>query len=198
MQITERFTRYTRFVGLGKRALWALTGMLLVAVIAVAWINSRDEGARLNFTALPANAPAPDPASMERAVYQGVDEMNRPFTLTADRATQPSRDIVDLYTLTADMMLDKSAWVSLNAGRGHYDMPKKVLDLSEAVSLYYEGGYEFRSPTARLYIDKGEAEGNEPVEGQGPAGILKADRFKILDRGAILRFNGNVYVKLYR
>lgn len=194
----ESVTRYTHFVLLGKRALWLFALALLAALVAVVWINMGDEGGRITFSgAVPKGSRADEHDAMVRPRYQGVDSRNRPFTITADRAVQQDANTVLLEAVKADMTLEDSAWLALEARQGTYDIPTRHLTLRGDIHLFYEGGYEFRSEEARIDIPAGTAAGSQPVEGQGPSGILKADSFTVLDRGAVLRFNGHVHVTLY-
>lgn len=189
--------RYTQLVLLGKRALWVLAVLLTLILLAVALLNGGDKGARITLNQASSSAPQ-EPAIMSRPRYQGLDSDNHPFTITADRALQPDRETVNLENVSADIMLEQDAWMALTANAGTYGMAGKILRLKGGVSLFYEGGYEFRTEHAVINVATNTAEGDAPVEGQGRAGILKADSFKVLDRGKVLQFNGNVYVKLYR
>lgn len=197
--ILQPIARYTRFVLFGKHALWVLAGGLTAAIAVVATMNAGDTGSRIIFSGADGKQQAaqPEPASMQRPRYQGVDASNRPFNITADEATQIDANTVDLTNLNADMTLQDKAWVALTAGHGRYRMDTEVLELTSSVNMFYEGGYEFRSDSATLFLQEGRVEGTQPVEGQGPSAILKADRFKVLDRGNILQFNENVKVTLY-
>ena len=192
----ESVARYTRFVLLSKRMLWVLAVLLTGAIIITAWINSGDEG-RLTFTGVTVPVGTPEPAAMIKPRYQGVDQQGRPFTISADRVIQKDSDTVLLEQLNADMAMNADAWAALSANTGIYKVDERLLDLQGAIHLFYEGGHEFRTEKARVDVGKGEAAGDEPVEGQGPSGTLKADRFTILERGAILRFFGHVKVVLY-
>ncbi len=194
----ESVARYTRFVLLGKRALWVLAVVLLLAIIVVAWVNSGDLSGRLVFGgASSSGSGAVEPATMMRPRYQGIDAKGRPFSINADRALQRDSDNVILEKLSADMMTDETAWLALTANTGLYNLTTRMLDLEGAIHLFYEGGHEFRTERARIDVNKGEASGDTPVEGQGPSGTLKADGFTILDQGAILRFTGHVKVVLF-
>lgn len=196
--LTQSLGRYTRFVLFGKHALWVLAALCSLALVVVANINRGDATSRITLDGDGAKTPQkPEPAAMLRPRYQGLDSNNRPFNVTADRAIQRDANTVLLSRIDADMTMDEASWLALSAANGTYYMKEKLLDLKNGVQMFYEGGYEFRTPEALVAVDAGAAKGEKPVEGQGPLGTLKADRFTILNRGAILRFNGNVNVVLY-
>lgn len=186
---------YTRFVLFGRRLLWLLIFGMLALLVWIATDNSGNSGKRLVFT----NAPQMEEVRnvMEKPHYQGLDEQNRPYTIIADRAVQADADNVTLQTLRADMMQGNGKWVALNAKNGAYNTKTKRLDLTNSVSLFYEGGYEMRTERAEVDVHSGSAYGDTFVEGQGPAGTLEADSFHVFDRGKVIRFTGSVKMKIY-
>ncbi len=44
--------------------------------------------------------------------------------------------------------------------------------------------------SARVHLDEGMAEGSQPVEGHGSIGTIRAEGFRVLDRGARIFFLG--------
>jgi len=94
----------------------------------------------------------------------------------------------------ADMTLDDESWVTVIADRGEYDLGKQELLLSDRVDLFSDHGYEFHAKEARVHLDSGTATSDLPVQGQGPIGTLRADRFRLTGLGQRLRFEGDVRV----
>ena len=174
--------------------------MIAIMIAIVVWIASDNtgEGGRIVFNNTVKQAVNDVQNSMLRPHYQGVDSKNQPFTVTADKATQIDSQTVGLDNVSADLSMGGDSWLALNAGRGKIDLTTKKLQLSNGVQLYYDGGYEFRTDYADVDMEAGTATGNAPVQGQGPAGTLVADSFSVLERGQIIRFNGNVKMTLYR
>jgi lipopolysaccharide export system protein LptC len=175
--------------------------MLIVFVVGmVVWLasdNSSDSGMRVAFSQMQKSAENLQNV-MLKPHYQGVDARNQPFTVIAETATQLDSDNVVLSKVRGDMLMGDGAWMAVNAGDGKLNINSKELELREKVNMFYEGGYEFRSDYAHVDIQKGNAYGNMPVEGQGPPGTLTADSFEVKDRGRVIRFSGNVKMKLYR
>ena len=54
-----------------------------------------------------------------------------------------------------------------------------------------------RTDHAHVDIGQGSAYGDAHVEGQGPAGTLQAESFKVFERGQILHFIGSVKMRMY-
>jgi len=188
--------RYTRFVALSKHSLWVLVTITVVVVIWIAEDKSGENGGRIILSNVPKTGNLQN--IMLKPHYQGIDAHDRPFTVIADKATQLDADNVSMVKVRADMTMASGAWVALNSGTGLLNLQTKQMELQNGVDMFYEGGYDFRSDHAHVDIQKGNAYGDAPVEGQGPPGTLKADSFSIDDHGAVIHFNGSVIMKLYR
>ncbi|NBX03618.1 MAG: LPS export ABC transporter periplasmic protein LptC [Alphaproteobacteria bacterium] len=187
--------RYTRFVALSKHFLLLA---ILAAVGVVVWIASDNTGegsGRLVFTGAQKNVSLIN--EMKSPHYQGVDAQNQPYSVTAKKAIQKDEHTVDMESLRADLMQNDGAWLALDAASGELNSTTKQLQLMGGVTVFYEGGYEFRSDHVHVDIDKGNADGDSPVEGQGPTGTIKANSFSLVNRGEIIRFNGSVITTLY-
>lgn len=186
---------YTRFVIISRWALWGLIGIMVLAIIWVASSNTGGDGGRLVFSNVTKNEHMQN--VMEQPRYQGMDQHNQPFTVIADRAIQKDKDTVELQNIRAEMSQNNGDWLALNSGKGELNLQTKKIKLEQQVNMFYDGGYEFRTSEAHVDIDKGRAQGDTHIEGQGPAGTLEADSFIIEDRGKVIKFNGSVRMKLY-
>jgi lipopolysaccharide export system protein LptC len=131
--------------------------------------------------------------------FTGTDSDNRPFTVTADAATQvqtnPSE--VDLSFPRADITLASGAWLAVSAQSGLFDRKAQSLALKGAVNLFHDTGYELRTASADVDLAAGVATGTDPVTGQGPFGSLKSTGFQIFDRGKRVIFSGKSRLILY-
>ena len=56
--------------------------------------------------------------------------------------------------------------------------------------MFHDQGYEFQTATARVDLENSTASGDEPIDGQGPFGILKAQGFRVLESGERIFFVG--------
>lgn len=190
--------RHSRKVSLLRRSLW---GLVACVVALLVWIAS-DGGAkgRVVFSNITASAAALETMKnmMGNPHYQGVDARNRPYTVMADKAVQIDDNTVELSNIRADIGLENNVWVAMNAGSGTLNLATKQLQLTGGVDIFYDNGYEFRTPTAHVDIEQGSAYGEEPVEGQGPMGTLKATGFALLDHGKTIIFNQSVTITFYR
>ncbi len=174
-----------------------LVAALLVAVV-VAWpgVGVRDEGFSLSFVSGGDRASEP---GMVRARYIGTDRHNRPFVITADRATQVAGDAntIVLQTLQADLTLEDGTWLALTASSGVYSRDDEILRLEGPISLFSDDGFELAAEAAEVNLSEGTVESDRSVSGQGPLGLLDAGAFRFVQEGQRLFFSDGVKVVVF-
>lgn len=187
---------YSRFVRVMKILLPSLAAVLLALVVVWPRLHLEDTRFRLGFANL--SADAVQTLSMENARYFGIDQNNRPFTVTSDRATQEDAqpDIVDLTQPKADFTSKDGSGVFLQADRGYYHQKAQLLDLIGNVSLYHDKGYELHTERAEVNLADSTAHGEVPVHGQGPQGVLEGEGFQIRDKGGDVVVTGKSTLSL--
>ncbi len=70
-------------------------------------------------------------------------------------------------------------WLALTAKEGLYERNSGFLDLTGNVSIYSDQGHEFHTEKAHIDLDARIANGEMPVSGQSPLGVLQAGSFHI-------------------
>ncbi len=194
----QRSARLARFVRIGF--------FIAIAAIAlpVAWLTLRPAGG----PAGPEPAPAEDGEAgvvrMTSPRFTGRDTEGRPFEVLARTAIRRPEGGANVTELEAPSFYDGLQDAAVNEGRarvqalrGVYDSDARVLELYASVDLETRTGYVFRTSMARIFVDERRAEGDERVEGEGPLGTLSADRWRYVQDGAVLHFEGNVRTVLY-
>ncbi len=177
------------FVGLAKRLLPVLALGLLGVVVFWPEIEGSEERSRVSFRRVA--QPRAESLRVVSPHYQDVDELSRPYTVTARVAQQPGAEqILDLEAPRADMVLTDGAWVHLSADTGRYDRPRHHLDLAGAVTIHHDNGMMLRTPEAAIEVEAGTAAGDAPVWAQGPFGTLESEGFRLKERGAVVVFTG--------
>ncbi|MEN9498620.1 MAG: export transporter periplasmic protein LptC [Pseudomonadota bacterium] len=170
---------------------WLVPGAglaLLLAIVIWPEVQGVEDRARMSFRRVVATAP--DAVRVVAPRYQGVDEQNRPYTVTAAVATQgEDQDIVDLATPRADLLLT-DGWVLLEARQGRLNKPRNHLDLMGDVTLWHDGGNLLVTEEAVIELKEGAASGDKPVAAQGPFGTLVSEGFRLIDKGAVVVFTG--------
>jgi lipopolysaccharide export system protein LptC len=188
---------YGRFVGI-MRILLPTVATALIIVVAL-WPQLSDQQRRYSITPAKVDAKATETVTMVNGVYTGVDEKQRPFTLTADSVQLASAGWtkVDMVSPKADILMLDGSWIAVTAKAGKYNRDEKILKLDGAVNLFHDSGYEFRTDAATIDMKAGDARGSKPVEGQGPFGNLKAEGFVIHNRGERIEFTGRSTIVLH-
>ena len=121
------------------------------------------------------------------------------FSITADIAKNllNAEKSVELEMPKADISLDDGSWLVVTAKNGIYVRLNQTLTLNEQVNLFHDSGYEFRTETADIDLTTGTASGSMPIEGQGPFGRLKAEGFRLVDKGRTTYFTGKSKLTIY-
>jgi lipopolysaccharide export system protein LptC len=218
-----------------KRSNWLLAlkiGLPLIAAVCVAYIViwSRVQLPNITINPVEATSDAAKPTSdvtVSRVKYDGVDAKNRPFSITAEAATQPDNtppadpnamvpadtpvlnaqqtkaatpktdSVINLKQIIADMTMADGAWVAVEADTGIYDRDASTVALNGNVELFHDTGLQFQTDAATVDLKNDTAEGNQPVEGQRPDGELAAEGFQVLNDGRTVIFTGRSYMKIY-
>jgi lipopolysaccharide export system protein LptC len=129
----------------------------------------------------------------------GRDEKDQPYTITAEQATQDagSSDVTDLVRPKGDIQINTGAWVALTADTGKYNKQSQMLHLQGNVNVFHDAGYEIQTTSADVNLDKGDAQGDEPVVGQGPDSELQGQGFRLYNKGARIVVTGQSRVVIH-
>ncbi len=188
---------YSRKVTILKLTLPLVAVVLIVLILVWPHLKATDNAFKIGFSSVKM-AEDEDP-SMHNARYFGADENKQPYSITADLATALSNgaQAVELEMPKADISLEDGTWLVLTAKNGIYKRDVEKMNLSGAVNLFHDTGYEFHTEKAQINLRAGTASGNVPIEGQGPFGNLKAEGFKLYDKGSRILFLGKSKLILY-
>ena len=190
--------RYSYFVGIMRYALPIIAIFLICLVVVWPLMTGREDGFRITYSKM---ENIDGSLKMINARYIGIDENNRPFTVTATEAVQSEDDsnIITLQNITADIFEDKDTggWYALTASEGVYKKEVKLLDLIGKVTIFSDAGHELVTESAHINLARGIAEGNNPVQGQSPMGLLNAGNFRFIDRGQTTFFGDRVKLVIF-
>jgi lipopolysaccharide export system protein LptC len=181
---------YGRFVGFAKILLPTIATALIV--IVVIWPELSDQESPFTIKPTKIDSSEAENLRMVNARFMGVDASKQPFSLTADSADQTNPDSPDIALVApkADILVSNGAWIALTATRGNFNRDQQILELTGNVNLFHDSGYEFHTESAVFDLTAGDATGTEPVTGQGPFGQLRAEGFRIYNRGERVEFTG--------
>jgi lipopolysaccharide export system protein LptC len=186
----EAGTRHSRRVALLKRVL-PVIGVALLLLIAI-WPRLAPLWDRMRVAFPAIDLREAKELQMVNPRYAGVDRTGRPFVVTAASGRQvPDRqDLMSLRGPRADVKTQGGAGVVITAATGVYQSQSLLLDLFGEVTLVHQNGTRFLTNSARVDAAASTAKGNDPVEGHGPSGDIKAQGFEILDKGDTILFTG--------
>jgi len=174
-------------VGLAKRTLPLFALALLLLVAFWSEIQGNGDRSRISYRRIDIT---PEGGQLTEAHYQGVDTAGRPYTVTATRVRQLGPERTDLEAPKADMQMQSGEWLMVQAKRGIYEQKANRLDLAGEVTLYRDDGTTLVTESASLDMRANAAAGHEMVHAEGPFGVLDAQGFAVLDRGAVVQFTG--------
>jgi lipopolysaccharide export system protein LptC len=183
-------TGYSRFVGMMKLALPATAVAILGIIFAWPRLAPRDEQFQVAFANF--NAKSVDTQSMVNPRYYGTDDKNQPFTLTAEIGTQIDQQAqqIQLEKPVADLTRPNGGGMVGNSDLGIFQQKDSTLELYGHVDLFQDKGYEVHSSSAHIDVLPGNAQGQEPTHGKGPAGTVEGQGFRLWDRGDRILFTG--------
>jgi len=178
-------------------ALPAMAGLLLVGFIAAATLRSVDRSFLLRFQGLTRDG---EGLRMVNPSFSGLDSDGRAFLVTADAAEQDEvrDDRVDLIRPLAQAAIDTPQQATVTSEKGVFFNDEKLLNLTGDVVMLYGGDYVFRTEKASVSFDDKRMYGDAPIEGEGPLGAVKAERFEAFEDGGRLIFRGNVRMRVER
>ncbi len=182
-----RIARRRRLIGLAKRLLPVAALGLLATIVLWPEFSRWADQARMRAGRLAAQMQS---GLMTDAVYHGVDQRGRPYTVTAKQAREVSAERVDLTRPKGDVTLESGRWLMVQSKQGVYMQHLGNLDLSGDVHLYRDDGTTMTTNSANIDLKVGAAAGSRMVHAEGPFGTLDAQGFTMTDRGTAIQFAG--------
>lgn len=184
--------RYSRFVEVMKIALPLLAVSLLILVIGWSAFHKTPVDLTLRGDVIRA---ANGKIEMEKPQLAFTDEEDRTILVQAELATQNAgeRNLWSLQALHAKMTPPKGTGYKLVSDTGKLDSDKQQLDLAGNIVVESSEGYTFRAKSAHVDMKDSRVTSEEPVEAEGGATRIVANRFEMWDRGARFRFEGDVH-----
>ena len=138
----------------------------------------------------------PEEATVVEPHYRGVDARGRPFTLTADTATQAGSERINLVAPKGDATMEGGRWMMVQSQDGVFLQHQDLLDMSGDVQLYRDDGVTLRTQTASVDLRQGAATSSDRTHAEGPFGQLDAQGFTLLDKGTAIQFQGPAHLVL--
>jgi lipopolysaccharide export system protein LptC len=192
----EPVAGYSRFVSMVKIGLILVALLLSALLIALPFFSSAHKNYKLTFSHIETSEDEAAP-TMVNPRFQGIDNKDQPYSVTAARAIQESEEILLLEKIAADVSFENEEWISLLASEGTFFTTGQILDILGDVTLFSSEGYDIRTESAQVDFERGEMFGSTKITGNGPLGSLEADSFAVESESKNIVFNGNVKVVFY-
>jgi lipopolysaccharide export system protein LptC len=142
----------------------------------------------------------PEGPEMTDPRFFGTDRQDRPFTITANRASQSGADAgspVDLDAPDAQIKLGDGSTVRVTARTGRFDQPNQRLRLDGDVEVVQDRGYDMRGQELQVELESGDLRSDRPVAGKGPNGEVAGQGLQITDQGRKIVFTGRSRLLLH-
>ncbi len=140
---------------------------------------------------------AEDRLRMDNAMYRGVDDDGRPFSLAAGDAVQTSNrvPVVEMHELIARIVLPDGPAV-LSAATGSYNIDDEQVAIPGTVQFTATDGYRLVARNVAIDLSNRTVEGRGRVEGAIPAGTFAADQFRADLPARTLSLVGNARLRM--
>jgi lipopolysaccharide export system protein LptC len=191
--LLEPVIGYTRVVFATKFLLSSIVVVLVLALIALPLLNHVQDNFRLTFSGTEVGIVAGNP-TMVNPHFQGIDQEDRSYEITADSATTQKDETLVLNNINASINLKDDSWVAMIAKTGRYNRKQNYLELSDSVTIFTNDGYELYTKSILVNMEAKSARGESSIQAHGPMGSLTADSFNITENGDRAFFEGHVKV----
>ena len=133
----------------------------------------------------------------DKALYRGVDDKGRPFSLTAGEAVQRStaEGIVRMRDLAAQLLLPEGP-AKLVAPAGQYDLQSDLVTVPDTVRFTAADGYAMQLDGVVVDLPRRSVTGAGGVSGIVPAGSFSADRLEVDLEARTLSLVGNARLRM--
>lgn len=189
---------HSRYVRILRVALPAVVAIVIGGFSLWTWLNPM----RLLLNKLPENIGdlviSGTKITMEKPRLTGFTSDARPYELTAKAAAQDLTrpDIVELRELHGKFQMQDNSTTEVTAPTGIYNSKKETLTLGKGTLVVFSNGYRVKLDEAVVDIRTSGLTTTNPVEVEMLQGTLNAKELRILESGALLRFEGGVRMML--
>ncbi|GGA88464.1 membrane protein [Brucella endophytica] len=131
---------------------------------------------------------------MTNPTLDGFTKDNRPYTMTASKATQDvsKTGVINLENIDAELPLGADQRANIEATSGVYDNANGRLQLDKDFTVTTTGGLTAKLKSADVNISSGQITTDQPVDIQNGNAHISADKMQIRDNGKVMVFEDKV------
>lgn len=184
---------HTRLVTFIKLALPGLAAILAVTLLVFPSIKEEAKNFALDFAIGRGDI---EKMNIENTTIYVTDNKNRinNFTSSQIKETSAGSKLYDLISPEAIIPLDNKEWISIQAPKGFYDQQKALLELHPEVEAFYSNGMSIQTTQAFFNFKESRGYSNQPVNGDGFLGQIKAQGFEFSTQYKTLTFVGKTTI----
>ena len=182
--------RHSRIVRALKILLPVSAALILVAFVAVSWIDTLGpEGVAIESVSL-----RDGKLVMQNPVMSGQGSDARPYSMRAARAVQDlsTPDVIVLEEIVADLPVSNGDKAVLNALSGTYDRVAQTLVFDQAFTVTSEAGMQAELQSADIDLAEGNLATSDPVSIRSEDASVVAQSMKMQDKGRVIIFQDKV------
>ena len=185
-------TRHSGRVRLARRALIFGVGGVVILLGVLAFFDPfhpLPKGASIEKIGLDGTK-----VTIEKPRLTGFRQDGRAYSVTATSGVQDIREpnILSLSNIVAHIAMADKSNADVTAPKGTYDAKKDRMELSGAIQLRNDVGYDLKMQEAVMNFKAGVLRSSKPVELVGRSGSVHADSMEVVDNGKRISFSGNV------
>ncbi|HBO59890.1 MAG TPA: LPS export ABC transporter periplasmic protein LptC [Alphaproteobacteria bacterium] len=142
---------------------------------------------------------APQDQVMINPRFFTVDDKGERLNMSAENAYELPGDTrrIRLNQVKADILSKDDRFFALDAEHAVYAQSADSIDLSGAVNLYSEDGYELNTTQASIDLKTQNIAGRAETFVRPPAGTATSQGFQILNNGKLIRLTGKTRAVFY-
>jgi lipopolysaccharide export system protein LptC len=184
--------RHSRRVRALRIAVPILVGLALVSIVAVSvfnpWRMLKNLPIEMGNLVVSGTK-----ITMEAPRMAGYTPDGRAYEVSAQAAAQDitKPDQVELQQIQAKLEMQDKSQVQMTAAKGIFQTKGEILKLEDQIFLK-SSTYEGRLQEAVVEMKKGTVSSDKPVTLKWLDGDLEAQSLRIVDSGAVIRFDGGV------
>ncbi len=126
----------------------------------------------------------------------GYTKDNRPYSMTATKATQDTKNngIIALTGINAQLPVGEKDVAHVQAASGIYDNANGRLQLDKDFVVTTNSGLHAIMRQADINLKRGQITSDQPVDIRSGNTHILADSMQVKDKGAVLIFDGKVHM----
>jgi lipopolysaccharide export system protein LptC len=133
----------------------------------------------------------------QTAVYRGLDDQGRPFTVQAKNAVQPTSasPLVNVTGMDAKLQMQQGP-ATVQAEKGQYNIDKQQMQVEGPVHVQGANGYRLETRDVNIDLNTHRVTGHNGVQGTTDVGTFSADNMAADMRSRTVVLTGRAHLHI--